>query len=154
MNVLFFWTEKWKSLPNRLKNLLLDDSIMIAGNKVSGDLEKIGRDFKVQDIISVEQKYRPNVVNLAMLAKTRGLVTDARAVSLEYLSKVLLDVKVDIALQTSGFSGQLTKDQINYAAIDRAVSLECYEKSVAMPDILCHLKISDLSLCKKVGVAN
>ncbi|EJK69590.1 hypothetical protein THAOC_09135, partial [Thalassiosira oceanica] len=153
VNVLIFRTEKWTSLPNRLETLLLDNSITIAGNKVSGDLKYIGDDFNVQGIASVDQKSRPNVVNLAKLAKQRGIVADARAVGLKLLAEVLLKVRLDKSLQTCGFSGaQLTEDELKYVAIDGAVSLECLEELINMPDIYRYLEMQDILVGKKLDI--
>ena len=69
VNVGIFRTKNFTYLPNRLKALLLDSNIAIAGNMVSADLKKIGRDFNIDEIKSVEQKDRPNVFNLGMAAK-------------------------------------------------------------------------------------
>ena len=149
---MIFRTKKWETLPNRLKTLLLDNSVVISGNKISADLKYIGDDFNVEEIISLDQKSRSNVVNLAMLAKERGVVTDARSVGLESLSEMLLKVKIDKSLQTSGFDGdELTPAELKYVAIDAAVSLECYEKLMDMPDIYRHLEVKDLELGKKVS---
>ena len=64
---------------------------------------------------------------------------------------MLLKIHLDKDLQTSGFTGDLTEDQIKYVAIDAAVSLECYEKLKEMPDIFRHLEIADLQVDKKVS---
>ena len=68
-----------------------------------------------------------------------------------YLAKVLLHIRLNKDLQTSGFSGNsLTLDQLRYIAIDGAVSLEAFEKMEEMPDVIKHLEKGDLTLDKKV----
>ena len=64
VTVIVVRTERMTSLPHRLKSLLVGSSIKIAGNKVSADLIKIGADFDVAEIKSVDQKSRANVFKL------------------------------------------------------------------------------------------
>ena len=134
IQVIIIKTGKLKTLPVQLKSLLCSKDIAIAGVKVSGDLIKIGKDFNVAEIKELDQKSRSNVYNLGPFAKDRDVVQDARTVSLELLAARLLGLKVDKTLQTSDWTVP-TPDQIKYAAIDAAISLEEFEVLKAMPDL-------------------
>ena len=74
IQVIIFRTDKLLELPLALKNLLCNNDIIIAGNKVSGDLKMIGEDFRIREMHAVEQKDRSNVCNLGLYARERDVV--------------------------------------------------------------------------------
>ena len=84
--------------------------------------------------MKMNHKLRPDVHNLGMLARRRDVVQDA-GLSLELIAMRVLDINLDKSLRCSDWSGNLTDDQIKYAAIDAAVSLEAGEKLLEMPDL-------------------
>jgi hypothetical protein len=59
---------------------------------------------------------------------------------------------LDKNLQCSDWSGVLTEDQIQYAAIDAAVSLEAGEKLLAMPDLTRRLSPEEFTPHRKVDL--
>ena len=77
VQVLIFKTDKWKNMPNRLESLLSSNSTCIAGVKVSGDLNKIGRDFASDALTKFDQKSRTNVYKLGRYARERDVVQNA-----------------------------------------------------------------------------
>ncbi|KAL7525102.1 hypothetical protein ACHAXR_003597, partial [Thalassiosira sp. AJA248-18] len=146
IQVVIIKTGKMATLPNRLVSLLCNDSIIIAiaGHKVSADLKYIGQDFSVDRMKGIEQIKRGNVCNLGIYARERDVVQNAAAASLELIAERTLSVKTDKSLQKSNWSGNLTDKQIEYAAIDAAVSLEGYEELEKMPDLSRRLKLEDI----------
>ena len=62
-------TGRLKTLPDQLKTLLCSEDIIITGVNVSGDLIRIGKDFKIAQINNVDQKSRSNVCNLGLFTK-------------------------------------------------------------------------------------
>jgi hypothetical protein len=135
LNVLVLAVGKFEKLPPRLVSLLDGtDGIDIFGVNVSADLVKISRDFQEADMMKMNHKMRPDVHNLGMLARRRDVVQDAGS-SLELIAMHVLNIKLDKTLRCSNWSGKLTDDQIKYAAIDAAVSLEVGEKLLEMPDL-------------------
>ena len=135
LNVLVFKVGKFDKLPPRLISLLDGtDGIDIFGVNVSADLVKISRDFQVAVMMKMDHKTRPNVHNLGMLARRRDVVQDAGS-SLDLIARHVLNITLDKTLRCSDWSGKLTDDQIKYAAIDAAVSLEAGEKLLEMPDL-------------------
>ncbi|KAL3770800.1 hypothetical protein ACHAWU_006359 [Discostella pseudostelligera] len=139
INVLVLKVGKFDKLPQSLISLLDGtDGIDIFGVNVSADLVKISRDFQAADMMKMDHKLRPDVHNLGMLARRRDVVQDAGS-SLELIAMRVLDITLDKTLRCSDWSGKLTDDQIKYAAIDAAVSLEAGEKLLEMPDLSIRL---------------
>ena len=151
IRVLLLWVGDSRTLPNSLKSLLCDSSIQFAGNKVSGDLTYIVKDFDIKEMLSVDQKKRENVINLGMYARVRGVAKSAN-VSLRQLVELTLDVTLDKSLQTSTWSKDFTLEQKQYAAIDAAVSLEVYEFLEKKKDLSCRLRESDATLGREVNI--
>jgi hypothetical protein len=71
---------------------------------------------------------------------------------MQLLAKLLLNVYVDKEQQISDWSGELSKDQIKYAADDAAISLELYEKLDEMPDLTRRLTKEELVPSMKVDI--
>ena len=138
-------------LPGRLEALLIDDSIDIFGTNVSGDLKRIGTDFNVPDIRSTEQKDRKNVHNLGTYASKRDKVPNGNA-SLELIAKQVLNISLDKTEQCSDWSGKLRQEQLQYAAIDAAVSLEAGEQLAKIPDLTRRLRPEELIPDRKVDL--
>ena len=55
------------------------------------------------------------------------------------LAKLVLGIKVDKSEQVSDWSENLNSKQIQYAALDAAISLRLYEKLASMPDLTSRL---------------
>ena len=55
------------------------------------------------------------------------------------LAKLVLGIKVDKSEQESDWSENLNSKQIQYAALDAAISLRLYEKLASMPDLTSRL---------------
>jgi hypothetical protein len=135
INVLVLKVGQFDKLPPSLVSLLDGtDGIDIYGVNVSADLVKISRDFQATEMMKMNHKLRPDVHNLGMMARRRDVVQDAGS-SLEVIARRVLDITLDKTLRCSDWSGKLTDDQIKYAAIDAAVSLEAGEKLLEMPDL-------------------
>jgi hypothetical protein len=150
--VLILQVGRLKQLPSCLHSLLGNTSkISIMGANVSADLTKIAKDFNSVDMKKVDQKSRANVHNLGLLAQKRDVVQDG-GVSLQRIAECTLSYSLNKTLQCSDWSGQLTEDQIQYAAIDAAVSLEVGEKLLTMPDLTRRLLPEELTPNRKVDV--
>lgn len=151
IQVVVIKTGKLSELPNRLQTFLCNDMVIFAGNKVSADLKYIGDDFHIEQIKALDQKKRTNVCNLGMYARKRDVVQNAATCSIELLGERLFGVQIDKTLQTSDWNDP-TDDQLNYAAIDAAVSLESYEVMKGMPDLSRRLTVDDIQPGKKVDL--
>ena len=131
--VLILQVGRLKQLPSCLNSLLGNTSnLSILGANVSADLTKIAKDYNSVDMKKVDQKSRANVLNLGLLARKRDVVQDGGA-SLLRIVECTLGYSLDKTLQCSDWSGELTENQIQYAAIDAAVSLEAGETLLTMP---------------------
>ena len=84
--------------------------------------------------MKMDHKSRTDVHNLGILARKRDVVQNG-GVSLELIAKSVLNIALDKTLRCSDWSGTLTNNQIKYAAIDAAVSLEAGEALLKMPDL-------------------
>eukprot|EP00986_Skeletonema_menzelii_P017125 scaffold17631_cov148-Skeletonema_menzelii.AAC.1 len=153
MIVLIFKTGKWGGLPNNLTKLFLDNSYKFVGVNVSADLKKIARDFDIRSMKKVDQKKRANVINLGLFARKRDVIENAKYGSMTLLAKLVLGIKVDKSQQESDWSGDLNSEQIQYAALDAAISLELYEKLATMPDLTSRLTEEELTAGMKVDLA-
>lgn len=153
IQVLIVRTGKWASLPSEMIDLLCDDSMKFVGVNVSADLKKIGKDFNVDGLKAVDQKERANVINLGTYARERDVVQNARHGSMELLAERVMGIFVDKTQQESDWSGDLNPAQIQYAALDAAISLELFEKLGAMTDLTRRLSEKELTAGMKVDVA-
>ena len=151
IRVLLLWVGDLVALPSSLKNLICDCSIQFTGNKVSGDLKYIVNDFNIDEMKSVDQKRRENVINLGMYARVRGVVNNAN-VSLRQLAELTLGTTLDKSLQTSMWTKTLTDKQKEYVAIDVAVSLEVFEQLEKKKDLSCRLKEAEAKIGTKVDL--
>ena len=151
MKVLILKVGNLKRLPQRLVSLLSNNTMQIFGANVSGDLVKIAKDFHIDEMIAVDQKSRCNVHNLGVFARNRDVVADGGA-SLELIVKSVLNTSLDKALQCSDWGGHLSDEQIKYAAIDAAVSLEAGVKLQNMPDLTRRLLPHELVPGRKVDL--
>ena len=151
MKVLILKVGNLKRLPQRLVSLLSNNTMQIFGAKVSGDLVKIAKDFHIDEMIAVDQKSRCNVHNLGVFARNRDVVANGGA-SLELIVKSVLNTSLDKALQCSDWGGHLSDEQIKYAAIDAAVSLEAGVKLQNMPDLTRRLLPHELVPGRKVDL--
>ncbi|KAL7546679.1 hypothetical protein ACHAWF_010011 [Thalassiosira exigua] len=118
---------KLRRLPPRLESLLMNDTISIFGKNVSSDLTYIARDFNIVEMKDVDQKTRQN---------------DGGA-SLGLISERTLKFALDKSLQCSDWT-DLTQDKLEYAATDAAVSLECAEVLIALPDLTRRLQPEEI----------
>ena len=152
IKVLVLKVGKLNRLPQRLESLLgRNDSMHIFGANVSADLVKIAKDFHIDDMKKVDQKSRCNVHNLGVFARNRDVITDGGA-SLQMIVKSVLNITLDKSLQCSDWGGELSNKQIQYAAIDAAVSLEVGEKLDKMPDLTRRLMPHELIPGRKVDL--
>ncbi|KAL7532434.1 hypothetical protein ACHAXR_005774, partial [Thalassiosira sp. AJA248-18] len=145
IQVIIVRTEKLVSLPLPLINLLCNDSIIISGNKVSADLKKIGKDFNIIRIKSLDQLTRSNVCNLGVYARERDVVQNAAVCSLELLADRLFNIKLDKSLQKDTDWTIWKEDKEKYAAIDAALSLESREELGKMSDLSRRFTIDDIA---------
>jgi len=150
--VLLLRVGRLKQLPSCLDSLLGNTSRLgILGANVSADLTKIAKDFNSVDMKKVDQKSRENVHNLGLVARKRDVVQDGCA-SLQRIVECVLNHSLNKTLQCSDWSGVLTEDQIKYAAIDAAVSLEAGEKLLTMPDLTRRLLPEEVTPHRKVDI--
>jgi len=139
-------------LPQRLESLLgRNDSMHIFRANESADLVKIAKDFHIDDMKNVDQKSRCNVHNLGVFVCNRDVITD-RGSSLQLIVKAVLNIILDKSLQCSDWGGELSNKQIQYAAIDAAVSLEVGEKLDKMPNLTRRLMSHELIPGQKVDL--
>jgi hypothetical protein len=115
-------------------------------------LEKIGRDFNIEEMKKEDQKSRRNVYNLNTYARERDVIQDARIGGMVLLGERVLGINVNKSEQVSDWSGKLSENQIKYAAEDAAISLELFEKLDAMPDLTRRLSAEELSPGRKVDL--
>ena len=111
------------------------------GANVSANLKKIARDFDIRSMKKVDQKKRANMINLGLYARKRDVIKAAKFGSMSMLAKLVLGIKVDKSEQEqeSDWSANLNSKQIQYAALDAAISLRLYEKLASMPDLTSRL---------------
>ena len=118
-------------LPKRLRELLTRTDIVFVGKQVAGDLKRVNTEFN----INVQGFQR--CIDLAQLAKTRGVIKDARlglAALSEIILKKILPKPADIRLSDWDRTQDLTKEQQSYAAYDAIVSLEIFRALDKMPE--------------------
>ena len=121
---------------NGILNLLLDDGVTFLGVSVSGGLLKIGRDFIIDELTSVSQKDRPNVINLGIFARERDVVQN-RTVELADLCELVFEAKFNksVEVRLSNRAASLTDPQKNYVALDAIISLLLFLKLKELPDL-------------------
>ena len=129
----------WKRADNVLNgilNLLLDDGVTFTGVSVSGGLLKIGRDFNIDELTSVSQKDRPNVINLGIFARERDVVQN-RTVELADLCELVFEAKFNksVEVRLSNRAASLTDPQKKYVALDAIISLLLFLKLKELPDL-------------------
>ena len=129
----------WKMADNVLNgilNLLLDDGVTFTGVSVSGGLLKIGRDFNIDELTSVSQKDRPNVINLGIFARERDVVQNG-TVELADLCELVFEAKFNksVEVRLSNWAASLTDPQKKYAALDAIISLLLFLKLKELPDL-------------------
>ena len=127
-------------LPERFRQFLVRDDITFVGRQVKADLKKINDSFNLNS--HGESHSGPRCIDLAHMAKTRGVVKDAR-VGLADLSKLLLKKELpkphNIRLSDWDRTSDLSAEQVKYAAYDAIVSLEVYRALIAMVDLSARL---------------
>ena len=136
MSTLLLQVFRHQKLPQSLVSLLGDPEIAFVGASVSGDLKRIGKDFKCTEITD-----RANYVNLGSYARKRDVVQSGTA-SLEKLVQLTLGEMLDKspAVRLSKWSEkELTDPQKKYAALDAMKSLEVYERLHSFQDLTLRL---------------
>ncbi|KAJ3199764.1 hypothetical protein HDU67_002572, partial [Dinochytrium kinnereticum] len=96
--------------------------------KLRGDAR--ATDYNINELRSISS---PDVVDLASLAKAKGVIEDARKGSLKELTRKVLDCDLDKSLWKSDWSRELSKEQLLYASRDAWASLMIYQTLIAMP---------------------
>ena len=108
----------------------------LRGVSVSGGLLKIGRDFNVDELTSVPQKDRPNVINLGFFARERDVVQNG-TVELADLCELIFEAKFNksVEVRLSNWAASLTDPQKKYAALDAIITLLLFLKLKELPDL-------------------
>ena len=116
--------------PHALKTLLESPNIIKTGRGLSGDIRKLAKDFPNMEC---EPK---GLVDLGRLAKTKGVVKDAR-VGLQRLCQVVLDkyLDKDPSIRLGNWDDVLSPEQKAYAAVDALVSLKIFTNLNSLPTI-------------------
>jgi len=121
-------------LPSALKSFLQNPQILKAGRNVSQDLKRLQNECNSQI---------PFVggVELANLAKARGVISDARAGLAHICAAVLhacLDKPTDLRVSSNWDNDVLSSEQLQYAALDAWASLQIYHQlsQFALPEVI------------------
>ena len=140
---------KCQSLPERLKNFLLGPTTFV-GSKVSGDIKKVGKDFKCQK--SME---KVKLVDLGKFARTRDVVQSG-VVGLDALVKICLNETMskdpEIRVSNKWEDAQLSHEQQKYAALDGIKSLEVYLYLRDKPDLTARLSLAEATTGLSVDI--
>lgn len=144
IQVVLIRTNKMNRLPEQLLNLFKQskaDNLKFVGKQVGGDLSKIGRDFKI--LATMNDVLREDLDSMAL---RRGKVTIHNN-SLEKLAEVCLGFTMNkdplIRQSDWGRRGDLTLEQMRYAALDAKVPLLVYEYLMKFHDRTARLSASE-----------
>ncbi|KAJ7027301.1 ribonuclease H-like domain-containing protein [Mycena alexandri] len=111
-----------KAYPKELKRVLCSQSIIKAGVGVTSDLSHLWNDLRtdVQNVVDVGCMAR-------LLLAHKFSHTQYGNLSLQTCTEEILGYSVDKEERLSNWTGELTKQQKIYAAMDAAISLRLYE---------------------------
>jgi hypothetical protein len=116
-------------LPTALLSFLQNPQILKAGRNVTQDLKRLEKEC-------ISHIPFAGAVELAQLAKARGVVSDARVGLADLCAAVLharLDKSTPLRVSTDWDNAQLSPEQIHYAALDAWVSLQIYHRLSQIP---------------------
>ncbi|KAI2504218.1 hypothetical protein MHU86_10241 [Fragilaria crotonensis] len=133
ISALLLQVFRHQSLPRALLALFGESLKLFVGVCVSGDLKRIGKDFKCTQCIE-----NANFINLGSHARKRDVVHNGTASRLEKLVQLTLGEKLDKApsVRLSRWScSELCDAQKQYAALDALKSLEVYDQVQHLPDL-------------------
>ena len=146
IKTLVLQCHKWSTLPPPV-TLLLMSVRAIVGVNAGGDVAKLVRHF---DLNNEEAQLKKNVLNLGKYSRERGAVPSGR-VTLEHLTKVVLHESLEKHLQTSDWSaGRLSREQVQYAALDAMVSLRIHSELSKRID--CSRRLTSIEACVGMSV--
>ena len=94
---------------------MLDESITFVGVNVTGDFQKIGRDFDISG--KVNKRVLTKVVNLGKYARERDVVQNG-SVGMDKLAKIVLRLSIDKGNEwrfSDWTKNKLRDEQIKYA---------------------------------------
>ncbi|KAF6741348.1 hypothetical protein DFP72DRAFT_1116992 [Ephemerocybe angulata] len=115
------------SIPPQLSTFLANPQVLKVGKNIAQDLQFLEEDFKSK------QKF-VGACDIGQLAKDKNMVETARVGLAELCKKALsCTLQKDQAIQVSNFwSGDLSPQQLRYAALDVWASLKVYEALVVI----------------------
>ena len=129
-----------KALPRSLELLFGDPAFTFVGRAVGADLARIGKDFNCVQLMRGVRR-----TDLGPFARARGAAATGN-VSLEELCKDVLKqrlLKHASVRQSLWSKAVLSKDQIQYAALDASVGLIIFLQLRGMPDLTARIGASE-----------
>lgn len=138
-----------RTLPTAVVELLLDKDITFVGVQIGGDISKIAKDFKLNEL-----KEKCNSINLGKYCRERNLIENGRF-GLSQIAKSILQrtLEKDDSIRMSDWSLQtLSKPQQLYAAMDAIIGLEIYLAAEKYPDLSLCLRKEDIINGLKVDI--
>lgn len=145
-------THKLKRLPSGMDAFFRDDSITIVGVQVGGDLAKIGRDFKLSEVMDGRKK--GSVINLGGYARDRDVVQNGK-IGLAELALVVLEQRLEkhTHLRFSDWDQDvLSLDQEEYGARDALASMRIFDVLKTKPNLHSRLQLDEANVGKRVDV--
>lgn len=142
--VLYVWDKKKNGLPPGLLSFLNEKSFRYTGVRVKNDIVKLGTDFKCINITN-DIVNRGAFVELGSMAVERGVETDGR-VGLQKLCMLTLQenlTKKDSIRSSNWSIKQLSREQLQYAALDAIKSLEVFFFLDALTDLSARLSAAE-----------
>lgn len=111
-------------IPENLKTLLASESFLKTGRNVGGDLKKL------QDQFDLEYNSQ-SVVELGTLCSNKGIANGHSSLAAFCEATLNLSLPKPQDIRISNWSNRnLSKEQLEYAALDAYCSLKVYEKAV------------------------
>lgn len=136
-------------LPYNLHYFFTDSGIGMYGCQIGGDVSKIARDFGAPAV-----KQHAIAIELGTYARKRDVVLNG-SVGLQALAEVVLRRKLrkEGTPRISDWDGAtLSREQIEYAALDALVSLQLCLELQQLPDLTVRVRPSDASVGQEVDV--
>jgi hypothetical protein len=138
-----------KLLPGLFSTLVTDDRILLVGVNLTNDLKQLRNDFGVTD----ETLAQIQAINLGKYARERGVVGSGSVGLQELVATVLKErMSKDPKVRFSDWTQTLTKEQIDYAALDAIKGLEIYNILKDKPDLSVRLKRNEVIPGTKVDI--
>jgi len=127
-NVMIIKLKHQTVLPQALLTFLSRDDIIKAGKNINGDLSRLQQSYRDQPLNVKGQ------VELGTFCRERGLITSGNS-SLAVICAHVLQrhLPKETSVRESNWDGNLSRKQIQYAALDAWASLEIYRRASLVP---------------------